>query len=111
MKKEELNFIEWSVLEDFWKFLEAHKIAKEVGGYVLSSRGTKKFYTIVDKKTYDKVWEKYGKQYTFKPKYKDYIMVPLDYNQDIYIGDIKIKIPLYSGTIDLKEFMKENKDE
>lgn len=54
MKKEELNFIEWSVLEDFWKFLEAHKIAKEVGGYVLSSRGTKKFYTIVDKKTYDK---------------------------------------------------------
>ena len=54
MKKEELDLYTSSILQDFWKFLEAHKIAKEVGGYVLSSRGTKKFYTIVDKETYDR---------------------------------------------------------
>ena len=102
MKKEELSFIEGSVLEDFLKFLEAHNIARKVGGYALCSRGTKRSYIIVDKETYYK--------YTFKPKV-NYIRLPLNtntMNEDIYIGDIEIKVPLYSGSIDLKEFMKED---
>ena len=108
-----MNYTEWLAWRNFKEFLIACKIARETGKYVLPSRGTKTFYTLVDKKTYDKAWEKYGRRYTFKHKFNDYIVVPLDYkniNQDIYIGDLEIKVPLYSGTINLKEFMKEDKN-
>ena len=60
--EKELDFIALSVLKDLEQFIKVCKKAKEVGGYVLSSRGTKRFYVIVDKKTYKKYTEGKWKQ-------------------------------------------------